>query len=165
MALIVEDGTGLSTANCYITRAGYITYHTDRNNLVAAGLDGAAIDAAILYATVWMDARYNWRGEIVDDDQALGMPTEDGVDDQGRDIEDLPLKVAYACAELAYMHYQKPLNSIVGPLVIEQEVTGAVKRKFSDRAGNEGSRFPIVDMMLKGLYTSGGVQFLESMGA
>ena len=162
MALVVEDGTGLSTANAYISRAGFVAYHVDRNNEDAALLSNAQIDAAILYATAWMDARYAWRGDIVEDDQALGLPTENGHDDQGRDIEGLPTRVANACAELAFMHIQKPLNAILGPLVIEQEVTGAVRRKFSDRAGNEGNRYPMIDMMLKGLYQSGGVNFLVS---
>ena len=165
MALIVEDGTGLSTANAYISRAGFVTYHADRNNAAAAALTGAEIDAAILYATVWMDSRYAWRGDIVEDDQALGLPTEDGVDDQGRDIEGLPTRAANACAELAFLHTQNPVNPILGPMVLEQEVVGAVKRKFSDRVGNEGVRYPMIDMMLKGLYLSSGVHFLVSTGS
>lgn len=165
MTLVVEDGTGLSTANAYISVADFAAYHSARNNVAAAALSTAEIEAAIIYATVWMDARYSWRGDIVDDDQALGLPTEDGEDDQGRNITGLPTRVANACAELAFMHTQKPLNAILGPLVIEQEVVGAVKRKFSDRIGNEGNRYPMIDLMLKGLYIAGGVQFLESMGA
>jgi len=165
MALIVEDGTGLSTANAYISRADFVIYHVDRNNAVATALTGAEIDAGILYATVWMDARYAWRGDIVEDDQALGMPTEDGVDDQGRDIEGIPMRVVNACAELAFMHTQNPVNPVLGPMVLEQEVVGAVKRKFSDRVGNEGVRYPMIDTILKGLYLSTGVHFLVSTGS
>ena len=165
MSLVVEDGTGLATANAYISVAGFLAYHVAMNNTSAADLTTAETEGAIRYATIWMDARYRWRGDIVDDDQALGMPTEDGEDDQGRDIEDLPLKVANACAELALMHTEQQLNPIYGPQVVEQEVVGAVKRRFSDKGGNEGYRYPLIDQMLKGLYTGGGVQWLESMSA
>ena len=164
MALIVEDGTGLSTANVYITLAGADAYHLERNNTAWAAMSEAARNAALLYATAYLDSKYLWRGTVVDDDQALGMPTENGVDDQGRDIEDLPARVGYATAEMALIHGTNPLTATLGPRVIEQEVVGAVKRRFSDRSGNEGVRYPIVDILLKGLH-AGGTRFVVSMGA
>lgn len=165
MALIVEDGTGLATADAYISVAGFLAYHVKLNNASAILLTTAEIEGAIRYATVWMDGRYEWRGDIVEDDQALNMPTENGEDDQGRDIEALPLRVANACAELSLMHTQKSLNPILGPRVVEQVVDDAVRRRFSDRGGNEGNRYPIIDQMLKGLYTSGGSQYIASMAS
>lgn len=165
MALVVEDGHGLSNADAYISVVDFLAYHVDMNNTSAASLTNAQIEANIRYATIWMDARYRWRGDVVEDDQSLGMPTENGYDDQGREIIGLPIKVANACAELALMHYTYPLNAVLSPRVIEQEVVGAVRRKFADSSGNEGNRFPIIDQMLKGLYNSGALQFVESMGA
>jgi len=165
MALIVEDGNVVSGANAYISNADFLAYHAARNNTAVASLASAVVDAAILYATEYLDSNYVWRGTPVDDDQELGLPTEDGYDDQGREIIGLPAQVVKACAELAYLHIQSPLNASIGPRVIEQEVVGAVKRKFSDRNGNEGTRYPFISKMLKGLCISGGVQFVESMGA
>lgn len=165
MSLVVEDGTGLSAANAYVSVADFLAYHAAMNNAGASALTTAQIEADIRYATIWMDARYNWRGDIVEDDQALGIPTENGYDDQGREITGLPTRVANACAELAYLHSQNALNPILGPRVVEQEVVGAVRRRFSDKTGNESYRYPFVDQMLKGLYTSFGVQFIESMGS
>ena len=165
MALIVEDGTGVSGANAYISRADFLTYHSDRNNASAAALSSTVIDAAILYATEYLDSKYQWRGTPVDDDQSLGFPTEGGYDDQGREITGLPVQVPKATAELALLHVTSPLNSTLGPRVVEQRVEGAVHVIYSDKNGNEGTRYPFIDRMLKGLYTSGGVQFIESMGA
>ena len=166
MALIVEDGTVLSSsANAYISVEDATEYHADRNNTAWAALSEVEQEAAILYATAWIDAKYRWRGTIVDDEQALSLPTEGGYDDQGREITGVPLRVAHATAELALIHATAPLNSVLGPRVIEQEVVGAVRRVFSDRNGNEGNRYPIVEKLLTGLHNSGGVQFIESMSA
>ena len=165
MAIVVEDGTGLSTANAYVSVADFLAYHVAMNNTGAASLTTAEIEAAIRYATIWMDGRYAWRGDIVDDDQALNLPTENGKDDQGRDIEGLPLRVANACAELSYMHTGAPLNATLEPRVIEEEIAGAIMVKYSDRNTNEGTRYPSIDQMLKGLYNSGGVQSIASMSS
>ena len=64
MALIVEDGTGVSGANAYISRADFLTYHADRNNTGAVVLTPAVIDAAILYATEYLDSKYQWRANL-----------------------------------------------------------------------------------------------------
>lgn len=165
MALIVEDGSGVSGANAYISRADFLTYHAERNNTAAAALSVALIDAAILYATEYLDSKYQWRGDIVSDSQFLGFPTEGGYDDQGREIIGLPEKVVKACAEVAYIHTQTPLTATLGPRVVSQEVVGAIKQTYADVNSNEGNRYPFIDRLLKGLYVSGGVQFLESMGA
>jgi hypothetical protein len=165
MALEVEDGTGKSTADAYISVTDADGYHSARNNTAWADLSTAQKEAAILYATAWIDSRYTWRGTIVEEDQALGLPTEDGEDDQGREITGLPLKVAHATAELALIHSATPLNATLGPQVVEQEVVGAVKRRFSERYGNEGYRYPIIDKLLKGLHYGGQFQVLESMGS
>ncbi len=163
MTLIVEDGTGLSTANVYISQADADTYHSDRNNTAWAALSSTEKNAALLYATQYLDANYSWRGDVVNDNQALGMPTEGGYDDQGREIENLPARVGYATAEMALIHTSKPLTAVMGPRVIQQTVDKAVSRRFSDKPGNEGYRYPIIDILLKGLHTGGQVQYATSM--
>lgn len=167
MALTVEDGTGTSEtpANAYVSIADADAYHVDHNNTAWAALSDAQKTAAILYATSYIDSTRTWRGAIVEETQGLGLPTEGGYDDHGREITGLPLRVAHATAELALIHATNPINAVLGPRVIEQEVTGAVRRVFSDRNGNEGIRYPMVEKMLKGLFNGGGIQFLESMSA
>ena len=165
MALTVENGTGLSAADAYISVMDADIYHAAMNNTAWATLSSAQKEAAIRYATIYLDSRYSWRGTIVEDDQALGMPTEDGYDDQGREITGLPAKVANACAEMALMHHQNPVNAVMEARVIAEEVTGAVRVQYSDRNGNEGVRYPVIDRMIKGLYTGGGIQFIESMAS
>ena len=164
MALIVEDGTGLPTANAFISYTGASTYHSDRGNIAWAQASEAKGNAAILYATEYINSTFQWRGtSIVEDDQALNLPTKGGYDDQGREIIGLPVQVPRATAELALVHLEEKLNETLGPRVIEQEVVGAVKRRFSDRSANEGVRYPFLAVMLKGLHSGGAVSFIIPM--
>ena len=163
MAIIVEDGTGLPTANSFISLVDANTYHSDRGNTAWASASEANRNAAIYYATDYINSSFQWRGSIVEDDQALNLPTEGGYDDQGREIEGLPAQVPKATAELALVHLTEKLNATLGPRVVEQAVDGAVSRRFSDRSGNEGVKYPFLAVMLKGLHSGGAVNFITSM--
>ena len=163
MALIIEDGTGLPTANAFISLDDADTYHSDRGNAAWAAASEANRNAAIYYATDYINSSFQWRGIIVEDDQALNLPTKGGYDNQGREITGLPVQVSRATAELALVHLEEKLNETLGPRVIEQEVVGAVKRRFSDRSANEGVRYPFLAVMLKGLHSGGDVSFIISM--
>lgn len=104
MALVVEDGTGKTTAESYIAVADANTYHTARGNSTWTGEDGVK-EAALRKATAYLDGRYRdrWRGKRSTKDQALAWPRLGGVDSDGYGIDpdSVPAAVAYACAELA----------------------------------------------------------------
>jgi len=164
MTIIVEDGTGLSTANAFISLVDANTYHSARSNAAWASASEANRNAAILYATDYINTSFQWRGTgIVEDDQALNLPTEGGYDDQGREITGLPVQVPKATAELALVHLTAKLNATLGPRIVEQKVDGAVSRRFSDRSDNEGVKYPFLAVMLKGLHSGGAVNFISSM--
>jgi len=63
VAFVVEDGTGVVTANSYVTLAAALLYHGDRQN--AAWADVSATDAlrqaALIRATSYIDATYRLR--------------------------------------------------------------------------------------------------------
>ena len=73
MALVVEDGTGLSTAESYISVADADTYHSDRGNALWTGTD-AVKEEALRQATEYLDATYDWKGSISLTTQALNWP-------------------------------------------------------------------------------------------
>jgi len=80
-AITVEDGTGIATANSYITQAEADTYLDDRLN--SAGWTAASSDdqiRALLQATKLLDALYDWNGYKTNAGQALQWPRYD-VDD------------------------------------------------------------------------------------
>jgi hypothetical protein len=60
MALVVEDGTGLSAADSYVSAADFETYAAAYRPVAAAD-DPAEVDRALRVATAWIDATYEPR--------------------------------------------------------------------------------------------------------
>ena len=129
MALVVEDGTGLTNADSYLSEADADTY------VAAHGADAvwtAALTAdkeeALRLATQALDAQYGgqWRGLRANDTQALDWPRENAEDDDGYAIDDesVPTALEHACAELAV----KEVNG--DTLVADLTNPGAVKREL-----------------------------------
>ena len=64
MALILEDGTGISGANAYTTAAAITTYLVERNRGDETGWDGVSRtekNAAVIAATDYIETRYGLR--------------------------------------------------------------------------------------------------------
>ena len=84
MAFVVEDGTGVSNANAYISVAFYRAYFADRGRDVSAQTD-QQVQGYIVRATDFVESRFGQRyqGTRKTLTQALGMPrtgmTLDGV--------------------------------------------------------------------------------------
>ncbi len=102
MALTVEDGTGLSTANAYVAVTFVDGYHTERCN---DGWLGAVSEkeAAIIKATEYIDRAFCFQGGVILDTQALAWPRNQVVDDEFRLVPDdsVPVLVQRATAEMA----------------------------------------------------------------
>lgn len=77
MSLIVEDGTGLNTAESFASVTFANTYHTNRGNSLWAGAD-AVKEAAMRKATDYIQAKYHdrWDGYRMTDTQALDWPRD-----------------------------------------------------------------------------------------
>lgn len=101
MALIVEDGTGKSDADSYVSLADYKTY------CAAHGYDlGAAVDADLendlRRAMQYLDGEFRYRDIRGSADQAGQFPRSDGaVDYDGLTIPPVPQRVKNAQCELA----------------------------------------------------------------
>ncbi len=64
MALILEDGTGVSGANAYTTSAAVTTYLTERNRVAENnwnGFSGSEKNAAVIAATDYIETRFSLR--------------------------------------------------------------------------------------------------------
>ena len=74
MALIVEDGTGLSDANSYVSVAYADAYFLARNVTAWASL--TIKEALLIQATDYMEAVYSesWKGTVLLDTQSLSFP-------------------------------------------------------------------------------------------
>lgn len=106
MALVVEDGTGKSTADAYADEA-YVTSYESGHMSATTFADAAAAvqERAIRVATQYLDSVYGlrWLGIRANSAQALDWPRSYVYDASGYsvDSDSLPAVLKQACAELA----------------------------------------------------------------
>jgi len=101
MALIVEDGSGVSGAESYLSVADADTYWSNRNDTQWSGADTADKEAALRTATQYIDATYNFLSQIERSDQALKWPRVNFYDRNDFFIDSIPNALKDATAELA----------------------------------------------------------------
>ena len=134
MTIIVEDGTGLATAESYIAVDFFKSYFKDRG--VSISLGATEIEQKLRIGTEYIDIRWGcfFPGTLLSEDQALAMPTD-------YFKVPLPLALRRACAEFSYFAISnalfinndhvtsgsgiKSLREEVGPIRVETVYTGA----------------------------------------
>lgn len=117
MALVVEDGTGLSTAESYISVADAETRLGNLGDTTFAALSTAEKEEALRKATIYMEGAYRlrWKGTRLLRAQALSWPRYGAVvDSYDLDSDTVPTEVANACADFA-------LKASTGELLPDQE--------------------------------------------
>jgi len=148
--MIVEDGTGLTGAQSYISIEFADIYHTLRANSVWVNLTDEALKvAALVKATDYVDRR--WRDQFIGDPltttQALAFPrTELG----------LPVAFKNAIAEYALREVESPLvpdpDMGEGAIIKRREKVGPIEEEIEyGRNGINSSPFksyPQADMLL-----------------
>ena len=108
MSLVVEDGTGKSDAESFISVADASTYFNARGvttwDALDTGEETVNREAALRKATDYLTAVYRdrWEGVRYTETQALDWPRQGVVRDSWAvDIDEVPTEVANAFAELA----------------------------------------------------------------
>lgn len=104
MALVIEDGTGVTTANAYATVDEVddilsVNIHSKWSLLT----DEATKEKLIIWASRILDQRVKWHGKKTFDTSGLAWPRTNVRDREGTLIDDnlVPLPVKVAVAELA----------------------------------------------------------------
>lgn len=148
MALVVETGAGLSTAESYISVADADARHTALGNTTWTGTD-AVKEAALRRATAYMEQAYrqSWKGTRLYRDQALSWPRYGAVVD-GYDLNSnyVPTDIANACADLAL----RALSADLAPDLdrgIKREKVGPLETEF-DTTSPQATRYRTADMAL-----------------
>lgn len=171
MALIVEDGTGLATAESYVSESDADTYVSkylraaNTNRVAWEAATSANKEIALRQATAWLDITYReiWKGRRVREEQALAWPRYSVVDEDGFAIDSdvVPQVLKDACAEMAtrgvgedlFADVSAPSGSVVkernkvGPLETEVEYAGSSSQQKAYVKASE---------MLRGLLESWG---------
>lgn len=127
MPIVVEDGTGLLTANSYASVAYADAYFTDRNNDQWLSLTLAQKEGSLVQATDYVDMWYGskFKGVAKVEAQSLAWPrTETGL------LEELPDKLLRATCEYALRASSAPLNADV-----VTDASGQIIQKLVERVG------------------------------
>lgn len=155
MTLIVENGTGLSTAESYISVADADARHTAMGNTDWTGTD-AVKEAALRRATAFMEQNYRlrWKGTRLLRAQALSWPRYGAIVDSW-EIEStvVPADVANACADLALKALAGPLTQDQTRAVIREKV-GPLETEYSAYSP-QGTRYVSVCNALAPYLTGG----------
>lgn len=163
MAFIVEDGTGLTNANAYVSLAAYKAYWLDRN-VDEDDVEDEELQAAIIKATMYVDTAFKFRGQRFSSTQALQFPRAYLYDDLGNLIEGVPAKLKNAIAEYAKRArtvdlWNVPEVDSVGLLTSKREKVGPIETEFQYQAGSAQSfkPYPQADAWLRDLVQQRGV--------
>lgn len=165
MTLVVEDGTGLSTAEAYVSVADAITYLSKFSSTPAAWSSSSetAKENALREAARYLDAVYGnrWLGSRRILEQALDWPRVDIVDRDGFyvDSESIPDAIKNANAYLAAVAVSSTLlpdQSNTGVIARKKIKVGPIEKDVQYEGGSGSGatsqmEFPIVDRMLRHL--------------
>ena len=165
MALIVEDGTGLSNAESYLSVADADTYHASLGTTAWTGANSVK-EAALRKATRHLDGtyRHRWPGVRVNSSQALDWPragAEWSDSGNGSSLvygsvyaipsDSVPQAVKDATAELAV----RALSETLAPdqdrsNAVKKVKLGPIEKEFMDGAPGTKAR-PQITMILSRL--------------
>jgi hypothetical protein len=101
MALIVENGTGLTDADSYISLAAFKAYADDRGYDYSAFAD-QLIEQKLRLGTQYVDTIQRYKAQRLLATQALEFPREELYDWSGLLVTGVPMRVKHATAELAF---------------------------------------------------------------
>lgn len=148
MALVVEDGTGLATAESYISVADANARHTAFGNTGWTGTD-AAKEAALRRATAYMVQTYRarWKGERINSTQALDWPRWGAVvGNYTVPSDEVPTTVEDACADLALKALTADLSPDQERAVVREKV-GSLETEYSPYS-SQATRYTAIDALL-----------------
>ena len=172
MAIVVEDGSGKTDADAYVSVASCDTYFTNRQGSTAwndASVTTENKEAAIRNATAYLDRRYNnlWRGMRVGISQALSWPRQDISDYDGFAVASasVPQEVQDACCEGAVMALSEDLLpdiSSAGIISEETVAVGSVRSTTKYEGGKSLIKsYRKIETLLRGLIKASGTIEME----
>lgn len=152
--MTVEDGTGLTLANAYISAADADTYFTDRGITEWTGTTEVK-ESAIIRASQYLDGYYRkrWKGTRLNQDQGLAWPRLDVYDEDDFPVEEVPKQIIQATCEAALLILKgEDLNPNLerGGKVLREKVSTAIETEYEPGAPGRNV-FTIIDDLLSGL--------------
>lgn len=149
MALIVEDGSGMTNADAFISVAYADAYHTAMGNTTWTGVD-ALKEGAIRRATAFLSNSYQWQGyKRQGRPQALAWPRVDVVDCEGWGVafDAVPVEIQKATAEVALRELVTPgsMNpDVVASEQVKREKIGQLEVEYLNANTSAQAARPIL---------------------
>lgn len=134
MALIVEDGTGLSEAESYVTVNQFTAFCRKRGyNTDAYDLD--VMEVALRQAADYINTIFRYKGFRIRGDQAMEFPRNSLYDWSGLIVTGVPMRVKNAQCELAFKALTQPLyqDQARGGKVVSESV-GPISTTYAEDA-------------------------------
>jgi len=155
MAIIVEDGTIVTSANSYVTETEFESYLEDRGVTVTQDPGVLLISAADYLETF----RNQYRGALVDRDQALAWPRSGAVVEGFEwDDDEIPRQVLLAQMIVA-MEIDEgtdPLNPPTDLPITKERVEGAVEVQYAAPTGFKLSKVSKARALINSLTQGAG---------
>lgn len=162
MALITEDGSGVTNSNTYVSRADYITYASNRGITI---VDNAAADVQLFNAAEYIDRHEdNLKGDLVERDQSMAFPrTGLTIDSWYWGSDEIPRQVilcqlAFALDINAGIDlYNRPQNPNL--ITKSETIVGAVEVEYAvnETTGQKLSQTSTGDALLASLLNNSGL--------
>lgn len=154
MAITVEDGTVVASADSFVSETVADAYFAAHDNPTAwTGATSALQESALKYAAQTLGGAFEWEGTITSLTQTLCWPRSDAADREDRTIASdvIPQSVKDAQCELALVHLGAALNQTHdrGGAVVSEKI-GPIETRFSDNAPAEAT-WPYIARLLNGL--------------
>ncbi len=173
MALVIEDGTGLATANSFVDEAYVTAYLTDRGREAENGWDTittAEKEAAMVKATDYIESRFEgrWVGTRLGATQALSWPRQDAYNSYGFLLasDELPVALQKATSEYAIRAVTADLrpdpvvNVSGGSVVMAKTKVGPIEETTQYSEGSYGAGvtkpYPAADKLVTSLLIPAG---------
>jgi hypothetical protein len=166
MALTVEDGSGLSNADAYVSEADADTYHAAHSGSTDwSGADSSTKEQAIRLATQFLDAKFNdrWKGKRANSGQALAWPRSyvNDADDYEVASTSLPQTLVDACCEAALKVVEGDtlVDDVTDPGGIKETMVkvGPITDKTVFTGGSQIKAYRLIAMLLRHLVNDGNV--------
>lgn len=152
MALVIENGTIVSGAEAYISVTDADTYFSSRGNPTSwSGATTAEKEAALRYATQYMELRYRFKGDLIESTQPLSFPRTSFYNHDNKLLAGsgtIPTAIQHANAELALRHLTENLFYSTNPddSRITSKSIGDVSETYD--VNRSSSRFTFIDLLL-----------------
>lgn len=145
MSLIVEDGTGKTDADSYVSVADCTTYAAARG--IALTGDTAAIEVNIIKAMDYIESQ-NFKGYKYTDEQALQWPRGSvSIDGYSVDVDEIPTALINALNEAAIVENQGSEILPTNERETKREKVDVIEVEYVDGARNNPS-YPKVNVYL-----------------